>query len=149
MRISKSSVSTLVAAVALALGFLHAMPASADSSIGAGYFAPGPDQKGLGVIATTGLTLPIVPIAPQVALAVPFSGGRYALTGEARVALKDTYLGVGAGIARLQSAGSTGAILDAFIGHKVAPLTSLEARFYGAGDARAGSTGYIGVRFAL
>jgi hypothetical protein len=121
----------------------------ADHSIGAGYFAPTPDQKSFGLIASTGLTLPIVPIAPQLTVALPFSGGRYAVTGEARVRYYGTTMGLGAGVARLATHGSSGTIYDAFISRPIAPLTSIEARFYGFGSDRAGTTGYIGLRFGI
>lgn len=127
-----------------------ARPAHAETSVAAGYFAPTPNQeKSLGVMATTGLNLPVVPISPQMTLAVPFSGGRYALTGEARLGSQSAYLGAGAGFGRLNSASNTGGLYAVFIGERIAPLTTIEARYYGSGSQGSGSSGFIGVRVAL
>lgn len=139
----------LLAGGVLLSSIAMSQPALADHSVGAGFFGPTPDRSSLGIIATTGLSLPIVPIAPQLAIAIPLSGNRYAVTGEARIQLRSTTLGVGAGIARLNSKGSAGTIYDVFIGRQIAPLTTIEARYYGLGSDRAGSTGYLGVRFNL
>lgn len=133
----------------LAAAFCGPLPALADHSIGAGYFAPTPDQKSFGLLASAGLTLPIVPIAPQVTVALPFGGGRYAVTGEARVALGGTTIGAGAGVGRFNTHGASGTIYDAFVSHRIAPMTAIEARFYGFGSDRAGSSGYIGLRFGI
>lgn len=129
---------------------LFAAPAMAETSVAAGYFAPTPDHnKALGILATTGLTLPIAPIAPQITLAVPFSGGRYAVTGEARIGHPGAYVGAGAGFGRLNSGGNTGGIYDVFVGKRIAPLTTIEARYYGLGTRNTGSSGFIGVRVAI
>ena len=140
----------LVLGTLLVAGAAFSPPVLADTSVAAGYFAPTPDSnKSLGLMGTTGLTLPIVPIAPQVTVALPFSGGRYAVTGEARVGHQSAYVGAGAGFGRMNSSGSTGGIYDVFAGKQIAPLTTIEARFYGLGSARAGSSGFIGVRFSI
>ena len=122
LRLSRSLLSaTLLASLAFA-----ALPAYADTSVAAGYFAPTPDHdKSFGMMATTGLSLPVVPIAPQVTLAVPFSGGRYAVTGEARVGHPSAYVGAGAGFGRLNSSGNTGGLYDVFVGKRIAPLTTI------------------------
>jgi hypothetical protein len=140
----------LLSAALLASLALAARPAYAETSVAAGYFVPTPNQqKSLGVMATTGLSLPAVPIAPQVTLAVPFSGGRYALTGEARLGTPSTYVGAGAGFGRLNSASNTGGLYAVFIGERIAPLTTVEARFYGSDSQGSGSSGFIGVRIAI
>jgi len=136
-----------IASACLAAGLVS--PAAADTSVGAGFFAPAQGGASVGVVATAGLSLPVVPIAPQVSLALPFRGGRYAVTGEARIGRPSAYIGAGVGVARLDTNGSTGTIYDVFVGKRIAPLTTVEARFYGFGSDRAGTSGYLGLRFAI
>jgi hypothetical protein len=149
MRNFRSTLCLMAAATLFSAGACRPLPALADHSVSVGYFAPTPGQKNVGLIATTGLTLPVVPIAPQLAIAVPFSGGRYAVTGEGRISLHGTTLGAGVGIARLSTHGSTGTIWDGFIAHPIAPDVSVEARYYGFGSNNNGSTGYIGLKLGL
>ncbi len=138
----------LGAAVAVALN-LAALPAVADTSVGVGYFAPSPDTKALGFIASEGLSLPLVPITPQVTVAIPSSGGRYVATAEAKFAHAGGYIGAGAGVGLLKKNGTSGEINTVFVGKRVAPFTSIEARYYGLGTKTAGSSGFIGLRFSI
>jgi hypothetical protein len=87
---------------------------------------------------------------PQFSFEAPLSHnqGRYALTGEL-VTRGNTFVGLGAGIGRLNVSGRTGAVYNVIAGTKVAPGTALVGRFYVGSKNGMGTTGVVGLRFSI
>jgi hypothetical protein len=90
----------MVAACALSLA---AIPARAETAIAAGPFLT--SHTSVGGILSFAVSLPAVPIGPQLSIAAPFSGGRYAVTAEARLHGGGGYGGVGIGVGTMKNTG--------------------------------------------
>ena len=131
----------LVTALALA-----PRPARADISLEGGAAVTGSSASAEGALSLGLLNLPLVPLAGELTVAVPFNGG-YATTLDARLSFAGTAVGAGAGFGTLGATNRTGAIYDALLAHGIAPHTALEARLY-FGPSRP-STLFAGVRFSL
>jgi hypothetical protein len=114
-------------------------PARADISLEGGAAVSGGKAGAAGALSLGLLNLPLVPLAGELTVAVPFNGG-YATTFDARLSFAGTAIGAGAGF-------GTGAIYDVLLAHGIAPHTALEARLY-FGPSRP-STLFAGVRFSL
>jgi hypothetical protein len=121
-------------------------PASADVSLEGGAAVTGGKASGEGALSLGLFNLPLIPLAGELTVAVPFDGG-YATTFDARLTFAGTAIGAGAGFGTLGATNQTGAIYDALIAHGIAPHTALEARLY-FGPSRP-STLFAGVRFSL
>jgi hypothetical protein len=139
----RTAACALVLAATLAL---MPRPASADVSIEGGAAVTGSKASAAGAFSLGLLNLPLVPLAGELTVAVPFNGG-YATTLDARLSFAGTAIGAGAGFGTLGATNRTGAIYDALIAHGIAPHTALEARLY-FGPSRP-STLFAGVRFSL
>jgi hypothetical protein len=157
---------TAIAATALALGC--AVPAAAQTHrhhfygrehasayVTGGITAVGGNLTSLrgaaGVVSIPLHHLNIVPGArPQVSLEAPLDNnrGRYALTGE-MVTRGNTFVGLGAGVGRLGVGGNTGLVYNAIAGTKITRNTALVGRFYLGSKNGMGTTGVVGLRFAL
>jgi hypothetical protein len=133
----------LVLAVALVL---VPRPAPAATSIEGGAVVTGSKAAAQGALSLGLLNLPLVPLAGELTVAVPFNGG-YATTLDARLSFAGTAIGAGAGFGTLGATNRTGAIYDALLAHGIAPHTALEARLY-FGPSRP-STLFAGIRFSL
>jgi hypothetical protein len=104
-----------------------------------------------GVVSLPLHHLNVVPgTRPQVSLEAPLDNnrGRYALTGELETR-GNTFVGLGAGVGRLGVGGNTGMVYNVIAGTKVARNTALVGRFYLGSKSGMGTTGVLGVRFAL
>lgn len=137
------------AACALVLGAALALippPARADISLEGGATVTGGSASGAAALSLGLLNLPLVPLAAELTVAVPFNGG-YATTLDARLSFAGTAVGAGVGFGTLGATNRTGAIYDALLAHGIAPHTALEARLY-FGPSRP-STLFAGVRFSL
>jgi hypothetical protein len=121
-------------------------PAWADVSLEGGAAVTGGKASGEGALSLGLFNLPLIPLAGELTVAVPFDGG-YATTFDARLTFAGTAIGAGAGFGTLGATNQTGAIYDALIAHGIAPHTALEARLY-FGPSRP-STLFAGVRFSL
>jgi hypothetical protein len=121
-------------------------PARADISLEGGAAVTGGTASGAAALSLGLLNLPLVPLAAELTVAVPFNGG-YATTLDARLSFAGTAVGAGAGFGTLGAVNRTGAIYDALLAHGIAPHTALEARLY-FGPSRP-STLFAGVRFSL
>jgi hypothetical protein len=121
-------------------------PASAGISLEGGAAVTGGKASAEGALSLGLLNLPLVPLAGELTVAVPFDGG-YATTFDARLTFAGTAIGAGAGFGTLGATNQTGAIYDALLAHGIAPHTALEARLY-FGPSRP-STLFAGVRFSL
>jgi hypothetical protein len=121
-------------------------PARADISLEGGAAVSGGKAGAAGALSLGLLNLPLVPLAGELTVAVPFNGG-YATTFDARLSFAGTAIGAGAGFGTLGATNRTGAIYDALLAHGIAPHTALEARLY-FGPSRP-STLFAGVRFSL
>jgi hypothetical protein len=141
--IKRTTVSALVLGAALAL---TPAPARADVSLEGGAAVSGGKASGAAALSLGLLNLPLVPLAGELTVAVPFNGG-YATTFDARLSFAGTAVGAGAGFGTLGATDRTGAIYDALLAHGIAPHTALEARLY-FGPSRP-STLFAGVRFSL
>lgn len=156
---------TAIAAAGLALGC--ALPAAAQTHhhyygrehasayVTGGITAVGGSLTSLrgtaGVVSLPLHHLNIVPGArPQLSLEAPIGNnhGRYALTGEL-VTRGNSFVGLGAGVGRLGVGGSTGMVYNVIAGTKVARNTALVGRFYLGSKNGMGTTGMVGVRFAI
>jgi hypothetical protein len=133
----------LMSAVALAGA---PRPAKADISVEAGAAVTGSTASGAAAVSLGLLHLPLVPLAGELTVAVPFNGG-YATTLDARLGLAGTAVGAGVGFGTLGATNRTGAIYDALLAHGIAPHTALEARLY-FGPSRP-STLLAGLRFSF
>jgi hypothetical protein len=135
---------------ALAL-VLCAAPALADTSVGGGVFWSHDGNTDPGLLASHILMgLPGVPVKIQASAAVPIgAGGRYAVTGEGMYRFRKFYAGAGAGFGKMDVSGATGLIFDYFGGFRLAPLTSIQGRYYGSLIGSPGSSTYLGVAFSL
>ncbi|MGH7709604.1 MAG: hypothetical protein ACREM6_17070 [Vulcanimicrobiaceae bacterium] len=142
---------SLGAAFALAAVLATAHAASANTSIGAGVFFPNDGDSTVGVVGTLGLSsVPLLPVRPQITGAfLGGDGGRYAFTGEAEFQASKGFLGVGAGIGKMNRFGDSGLLFDLFGGFPIAPHVNVEARFYGAGGNNVGSASYLGLSLGL
>jgi len=140
----------VLAALVIALGCASA-PALADTSIGAGLFFPSDGGATGGLLGSLPLiSLPLAPVSVQLSGAVPFSGGRYAVNAEAVVHAAGFFVGAGPGVGRFRDAnGSTGALYDILAGIRIAPMITLDARYYGSGSSNVGSATYAGLFFKL
>jgi hypothetical protein len=121
-------------------------PARADISLEGGAAVSGGKAGAAGALSLGLLNLPLVPLAGELTVAVPFNGG-YATTFDARLSFAGTAIGAGAGFGTLGATNRTGAIYDVLLAHGIAPHTALEARLY-FGPSRP-STLFAGVRFSL
>jgi hypothetical protein len=121
-------------------------PAWADISLEGGAAVTGGTASGAAALSLGLLNLPLVPLAAELTVAVPFNGG-YATTLDARLSFAGTAVGAGAGFGTLGAVNRTGVIYDALLAHGIAPHTALEARLY-FGPSRP-STLFAGVRFSL
>ncbi|HEY8314159.1 MAG TPA: hypothetical protein VIG51_08265 [Candidatus Baltobacteraceae bacterium] len=146
----KRSVYTLLACALCAVASVA--PALADISGGAGIITQsggGSSSTGPAVFLSSGKSVPIVPASVDVTGLLPLGGkGGYAVTLEGRVGAAGIYGGAGYGIGQLGGAQSTG-VFTAFVGTKVAPLTSVELRGYKASGNNGASAAFIGVRFSI
>ena len=122
------------------------LPALADASIGAGVVLPNQDGDSLGGIVSLPLSgIPAVPVSPQVTGLIT-TNGEYAVTAEARVHVSRAYLGAGYGISRLQRVNAqSGGTFSFFAGTPIAPLTTLELRYYAGTGNRNGSAAFLGL----
>lgn len=144
----------LILGTLLALGALPVSARAAVSVAGGGYVQKSPSASGLAGIVSTGASIPAVPLEVQGSLLVPFTGqGGYAATAEIRGftggGFGGAYIGAGAGIGNLSSDRSTGTIFTIFAGKSIAPLTSIEFRFYKQTQSSGSTAGFVGVRFSL
>jgi hypothetical protein len=147
MKIHAILLRTTAGALALAAFLaLTPRPASADVSFEGGAAVTGGTAGAAGALSLGLLNLPLVPLAGELTVAVPFKGG-YATTFDARLSFAGTTLGAGAGFGSVGAVGRTGAVYDALLAHGIAPHTALEARLY-FGPSRP-STLFAGVRFSL
>jgi hypothetical protein len=140
------------ALVALLIGLsLGSAPALADTSVGAGLFFPSDGGATGGLLGSLALSsIPLTPIRAQLSAAVPFSGGRYAVTAEGVFHAAGFFAGAGAGVGRFQQTnGTTGGLYDIVGGMRLAPAVTLDARYYGSGSGNVGSSTYAGVFFKL
>ncbi len=95
-----------------------------------------------------------MPLEVQGSLLVPLSGkGGYAATAEVRGftggGYGGAYIGAGAGVGTLSIDGSTGTVITLFAGKSIAPLTSIEFRFYKQTQSSGSTVGFAGVRFSF
>jgi hypothetical protein len=134
--------------IALCLG---AAPALADTSIGTGLFFPSDGGATGGLLGSIPVfQVPLAPVSVQLSGAVPFSGGRFAITGEGVLRAAGLFVGAGTGVGRLrQTNGTTGAVYDILAGIRLAPMITLHARYYGSGSGSVGSATYAGLFFSL
>jgi hypothetical protein len=130
---------------------LSAAPAFADTSLGAGVFWTHDGSTDLGLTGSYNLFgLPVVPIKIQLSGVAPFgSGGRYAAAVEGVYQFRRFSAGAGIGEGKMNAFGGGGAIYDLFGSVRVAPLTSIQARYYGGLSGSPGSATYLGVSFGL
>ena len=144
-----SSVLRRTAACAITLGavlVLMPRPAQADVSLEAGAMTNSSNTSFAGALSLGLLNLPLVPLAAELTVAAPTSGG-YVTTLDARLSFAGTAIGAGAGFGNLGATSTTGAVFDGLLAHTIAPHTALEARLY-FGPTRP-STLFAGVRFSL
>lgn len=140
---------TLIAVAALPL------PAMAAVSIAAGgYTQSAPSATGGALIFSSGSAIPAVPLEFQGSLLTALTrGGGYAATAEIRGftggGYGGAYIGAGAGFGNLSSDRSSGTVLTAFAGKSIAPLTSIELRFYKQTGNLGATSGFVGVRFSF
>jgi hypothetical protein len=128
---------------------LCATPVRAGTAIGGGVFFPSDGNPAAGAIATVGLSsVPVVPVGPQVSVAA-LSGSRFAATFEVQASAAGYFFGGGAGVGKFRANGQAGAMLDALAGARIAPLVSVQARFYDGLGGNAGSSAYLGLSFSL
>jgi hypothetical protein len=125
---------------------LAAAPARADVSLEGGAAVTGGTASAAAALSLGLFNLPLVPLAGELTVAVPFNGG-YATTFDARLTFAGTAIGAGAGFGTIGATNHTDAIYDALLAHGIAPHTALEARVY-FGPSRP-STLFAGVRFSL
>jgi hypothetical protein len=149
MRVKVLLSGTLTALVLLPV------PVLASVSVAAGGYAQDtPSAAGGAVILSSGASIPAVPLELQGSLLVPVTGsGGYAATAEIRGftggGYGGAYVGAGIGVGTLSSNRSSGTVITGFAGKSIAPLTSVEIRFYKQlGSAGAGA-GFIGLRFTF
>ena len=129
---------------ALAIAALP-LAASATTTLAGGAFIG--SKTSAGVVGSAGPSLPIVPIAPQVSVAVPFNGGgRYAVTGEVRTT-GSSFIGGGIGVGKLDPNGKTGTVFDGIAGGTdILPYTALVARVYSGASRGIGTNAFVGVQ---
>ena len=144
----------LILCALIALGALPLSAQAAVSIAGGGYVQGSPSESGLAGILSSGASVPAVPLEVQGSLLVPFTGhGGYAATAEIRGftggGFGGAYVGAGAGIGNLSSDRSAGAVFTVFAGKSIAPLTSIEFRFYKQTQSSGSTAGFVGVRFSL
>lgn len=136
-------------ACALALGLalsLAPRPARADISVEGGATVTAGNASAAAALSLGLFNLPLVPLAGELTVAVPFNGG-YATTFDARLKFAGTAVGAGVGFGTLGDTDQTGAIYNALLAQSIAPHTALEARLY-FGPSRP-STLFAGVRFSF
>jgi hypothetical protein len=144
-----STVLRRTAACALVLGaalVLTPRPAQAGVSLEGGAMVNGSNTSFAGALSLGLLNLPLVPLAAELTVAAPTSGG-YVTTLDARLSFAGTAVGAGAGFGNLGATNNTGAIYDGLLAHTIAPHTAIEARLY-FGPTRP-STLFAGIRFSL
>jgi hypothetical protein len=137
-------------ALILLLGFGSA-PALANTAVGAGVFFPSDGGTTGGLLGSFPLiSVPLAPVSAQLSGAVPFSGGRFAVTAEGVLHEAGFFVGVGTGVGRFrQTNGTTGAVYDILAGIHLAPLLTLHARYYGSGSGNVGSATYMGLFLSI
>ncbi len=123
------------------------------SIAGGGLVSGSPSSLGAAAILSSGASIPAVPVEIQASLLVPLAkNGGYALTGEVRGftggGFGGAYVGGGLGVGRLGST-STGPVLALFAGKSIAPLTSVEIRFYKQTQDGGATAGFLGIRFSI
>lgn len=140
----------VLAALLIAFG-LGAAPALADTSLGAGLFFPSDGGATGGLLGSIPIiAVPLAPVSVQLSGAVPFSGGRYAVTAEGVLHAAGLFVGAGPGVGRFRRTnGATGAVYDILAGIRLAPMITLDARYYGSGNGNVGSATYAGLFFKL
>jgi hypothetical protein len=140
----------ILTALFIALG-LGAAPALADTAIGAGVFFPSDGGTTGGFIGSLPIVaVPHAPVSVQLSGAVPFSGGRFAVTAESVLHKAGFFVGAGAGIGRFRDTnGTSGAVYDILGGIHLAPMITFHARYYGSGNRNVGSATYAGLFFNI
>jgi hypothetical protein len=112
-----------------ALGLAGAMrPASADISLEGGALVTKGGASGAAAASIGLFTLPAVPLSGN--LTVADSGGGFATTFDARLALGPTTLGAGLGFGSLGNTKSTSSVYDAVLAERIFEHTELETRLY-------------------
>jgi hypothetical protein len=136
-------------ACGLCVATSFATPARAGTAIGGGVFFPSDGSPSAGGIATLGLSsVPVVPVGPQLSVAA-LGGGRFAATIEIQASAAGNYFGGGAGVGKFRTNGQAGTMLDVLAGTRIAPLLSVQARFYDGLGGNAGSSAYLGLSLSL
>ena len=143
--------------LALTLPAMAALPVPtlASVSVAAGGFAQSsPSTAGGAVIVSSGASIPKVPVEVQGSVLVPITrAGGYAATAEIRGftggGYGGAYVGAGAGIGGLSGDRSSAAVVTAFAGKSIAPLTSIEIRLYKQLEETGATAGFVGVRFSF
>lgn len=137
-----------IAAIILA----SAAPAFAQGSIGGGVYTSGGNgtsSTGAGVLLSSGVGVPLVPVSVGVTGFVPIAkGGGYAVTLDGTVAAGNNAFGVGYGFGQFGGAHS-GGTATLFFDHKLAPLTTLELRGYQTTTSGGGTAGLLALKFSL
>jgi hypothetical protein len=103
-------------------------PASADVSLEGGAVVTKSGTSGAAVASVGLFTLPAVPLSGAVTVAD--SGGGFATTFDARLALGPTTIGAGLGFGSLGNTRSTSSVYDAVLAERIFEHTELEARMY-------------------
>jgi hypothetical protein len=141
----------------LFLGFAAVGPQTAAASVSVaagGYTQSAPSSTGAAVILSSGASIPQIPLEVQVSLLLPLGrAGGYAATAEIRGftggGYGGAYIGAGAGVGNLSSDRSSGTVFTAFAGKSIAPLTSVEIRFYKEMQSTGATAGFIGLRLSF
>jgi len=142
-------------AVLVAICTLSSAPAAAAVSVAGGGFATSlPAQSGGGVLVTSSTAVPAVPLEVQGSLFAPIGKyGGYAVTAEIRGlsggGFGGAYVGGGVGIGRLPSATGNSTLLTLFVGKPIAPLTTIELRYYQQSEQGSKGLLFAGLRFTL
>jgi len=144
------NIRNIIASVAGALA-LCASPALADTSIGPGVFLPSDGSTAIGLLGSYNLLgIPATPVKVQLSAGAPFGpGGRFAALVEGEYEAHRFFVGGGAGGGKMRVHGVADAMYDLFAGVRVLPLVSLQARYFGTGNANAGSAMYLGASVGL
>jgi hypothetical protein len=138
-----------MAAFGIALG---AAPAFAQGSIGGGGYASGGSgtgSTGAGVLLSSGVGVPAIPVSVGVTGFAPLAkGGGYAVTVDGTFASGSNAVGVGYGLGQFGGARS-GGTATLFFDHQLAPLTTLELGGYQTLATGGGTAGLLALKFSL